>query len=91
MAKTAEHYAKNEKSRKRHVEYQKEYNKSPEQVKKRVELNKINRQNHASGKSKVGDGKDVAHVKGSIRLKSQSSNRGSKTDSAGDKRARGKK
>jgi len=88
-SKTSKHYASNPKSRERHREYQAEYNKRPDQVKKRVELNAVNRKNHASGKSKVGDGKDVSHTKSGLKLKSASTNRGSKCDSPGDKRARG--
>lgn len=57
--------------------YDSEYQKSPERVKYRVELNKKNRANHANGKSKVGDGKDVSHTKtGKLVLESQKSNRG---------------
>ena len=36
-------------------------------------------------------GKDVAHTKDGFRMKSPSANRGSKTDMAGDRRARGGK
>lgn len=69
--------------------YNKEFNKKPEQRKKRSKLNKYNRDNP---NSKKGDGKDAYHKGGKIAgLKSQSKNRGSKSDSAGDKRARGKK
>lgn len=55
---------------------QKEYNARPEEKKRRAELNRINRDNHASGKSKPGDGKDVSHTKkGTTTLESQSKNR----------------
>ena len=89
--KTALHYASNPKSAEKHRAYQAKYNKKPEQVKKRVELNKKNLANHKAGKSRVGDGKDVAHTKGGLTLKKASVNRGSKTDSPGDVRARGGK
>lgn len=89
--KTSEHYKKNPESRAKRLAYQAEYNKKPDQVKKRVELNAMNRKNHATGKSKVGDGKDVAHTKTGTRLKVASTNRGSKSDMPGDKRARGNK
>ena len=49
----------------------------------------INRDKHSKGKSRVGDGKDVAHTKRGLVLKKESANRGSKTDSPGDRRARG--
>jgi len=48
----------------------------------------LNKKNKEMG-SKVGDGKDVSHTKEGFKLESQSKNRGSKTNSAGDKRARG--
>jgi len=38
-----------------------------------------------------GDGKDVSHTSKGVVLKPQSINRGSKTNSAGDRRARGTK
>jgi len=90
-SKTSKHYASNPESRKKRLAYQAEFNKRPDQVAKRVELNKVNRQNHASGKSKVGDGKDVSHTKSGLRLKPAPVNRGSKSDSKGDRTARGGK
>jgi hypothetical protein len=54
----------------------------------RSKLNKANRENP---NSKVGDGKDSSHTNKGLVLKSQTANRGSNSDSAGDKRARGKK
>jgi hypothetical protein len=69
--------------------YDKKHNAKPEQRKKRSELNKYNRENP---NSKKGDGKDAYHKGNKIAgLKNQSKNRGSKSDSAGDRRARGKK
>lgn len=69
--------------------YDKKFNAKPEQRKKRSALNKYNRENP---NSKKGDGKDAAHKGGKIvGLKDQSKNRGSKSDSPGDRRARGKK
>lgn len=90
-SKTSKFYAANPEARKKRLEYQAEFNKKPEQVKKRVELNAANKSNHTSGKSKVGDGKDVSHTKSGLRLKPASTNRGSKSDSPGDRRARGTK
>jgi hypothetical protein len=69
--------------------YDKQFNASTEQKKKRAELNKYNRDKKTYGNK---DGKDAAHKGGKISgFKSQSANRGSKTDSAGDRRARGGK
>lgn len=87
-SKSARNYQKNSASRKKKAEYDKAFNAKPEQRKKRAELNKANRNSKAS---KKGDGKDMSHTKNGLRLKSQSKNRGSKTDTAGDRRARGGK
>jgi hypothetical protein len=87
--RTAKFYKDNPDSRKKRLAYQAEYNKQDREVKKRVELNKINRENHRDGKSSVSDGKDVAHTKSGTRLQNASVNRGSRTAMPGDKRARG--
>jgi hypothetical protein len=89
--KTALFYQNNPSAAQQHRDYQAKLNKKPSEVKKRVELNKKNLSNHKLGKSRVGDGKDVAHTRRGLTLKKASSNRGSKTDSPGDIRARGKK
>ena len=91
MKETAKYYKANPIAKAKKDAYQKEYNKKPEQVKKRVELNKANRKSHKNGTSKVGDGKDQSHTKNGLVLKPQSVNRGSTKDSIGDRRARGKK
>ena len=70
-SRTAEYYKKNPAARKRRLKQQSKYQKKPSQVKKRVELNRINR---STGKK--GDGKDVSHCKGGgTRLESASKNR----------------
>jgi hypothetical protein len=89
--KTQTYLDENPEAKAKKNEYQKEYNKKPSQVKKRVELNKANRKSHKNGTTKVGDGKDQSHTKNGLVLKPQSVNRGSTKDSSGDKRARGKK
>jgi hypothetical protein len=86
--RTAKYYAANPEAKKRHNDYQKEYNKSPDQVKKRVELNAINRKRGTYGNQ---DGLDASHTKSGVVMKSASSNRGSKCAMPGDKRARGTK
>lgn len=88
LGKTAKYYKENPEARKKHNEYQKEYNKKPGQVKKRVELNAVNRSRGTYGN---GDGLDASHTKSGIVMKSASSNRGSKTAMPGDRRARGTK
>ena len=89
LSKTAKYYRDHPESRQKHRDYQLEYQKSPENVRKRVELTKYNR---GTGKYGNGDGLDAAHKGGKIvGYKSASSNRGDKNDSAGDRRARGTK
>ena len=84
---SAQYYKENPESAKKKREYQREYNKQEEQVKKRVELVKERRDRGIYGKG----GKDVGHTKNGTRLQDPSSNRGSKSNMAGDVRARGGK
>jgi len=49
MGETSEFYKHNEEARKKRLEYQKRYNKKPDQVKKRVELNRENRRRGTFG------------------------------------------
>lgn len=88
-SKSAEYYRKNPDARKKKAATDKKINARPEQVKKRVEANKARRQAKAAGKNV--NGKDASHTKNGIVFKKSSVNRGSKSDSAGDKRARGGK
>jgi hypothetical protein len=89
MKATAKYYAANPEARKKRLEYQADYNKKPEQLKKRIELNRENRERGTYGN---GDKLDVSHKKGGKTvLESASKNRGSKSNSPGDMRARGKK
>lgn len=93
MKKTAKYYnsAAGRESYKKKLAYQKEYNRRPEERKRRSELNKINRKSQAAGRTKKYDGKDASHTKSGIKFKPQSVNRGSKKDRPGDIRARGNK
>lgn len=88
MKKTARYYKSNPAAKAKKDAYNAEYNKKPSAVKKRVENNKANRKAGTYGN---GDQKDAAHTKRGTVMKPQSVNRGSKSDSAGDRRARGKK
>lgn len=88
LGKTAKYYKEHPEARKKHVAYQKEYNKSEKQVAKRVELNKENRRRGTYGN---GDGLDVSHTKRGYVMKRASSNRGDTNDMPGDKIARGKR
>jgi hypothetical protein len=85
-SRSARYYQENPEARKKKNEYQKEFNKKPSQRKKRSELVQERRKRGIYGKF---DGKDVAHTSSGLKMKSAKANRGSKSDTAGDKRARG--
>jgi len=87
-SRTAIYYASHPEARRKKNDYQKEFNKKPAQVKKRVELNAYNKKHN----DPKGNKTDAAH-KGSriVGYVSQSKNRGDSNDSKGDKAARGKK
>lgn len=88
-SRTSKYYAKNPKARKKRLAYQKAYNKKKREMERRVELNRENRKRGTYGN---GDKKDVSHTKsGKTMLEPQSKNRGNKTRTPGDRRARGKK
>jgi hypothetical protein len=86
-SRSAKFYAENPEARKKKNEYQKKYNATDEEKQNRAELNQERRKRGIYGKG----GKDISHTKNGIVLKSPSANRGSKSDSAGDRRARGGK
>lgn len=88
LSKSAKYYRDHPLARAVKNKYQSIFNRKPDQVKKRVELNKVNRDRGTYGN---GDGKDASHTKSGIKMKSASANRGSKSDQPGDRRARGKK
>ena len=58
--KTSEYYKKNPKARAKRLKQQAKYDAKPNQIKKRVELNRENRKRGTYGN---GDGKDVSHKK----------------------------
>lgn len=89
MKATAKYYSTHPEARKVKAKKDAEVNRRPEQVKKRVALNKYNRDKGTYGN---GDKKDAAHKGTKITgFQSQSKNRASSTASKGDRNARGKK
>ena len=76
-----------EEARQNKLKYDKEHSATDEAKKKRAECNKARRKAKKCGKDI--DGKDASHTKDGIKFKKTSVNRGSKSDSSGDKRARG--
>lgn len=91
VSRTAEFYRTHPKSRAKHREYQKELNKTSEVKEKRAERARAKRAHDKKYGKASREGKDASHTKNGIVFKSAHANRGSKTDTAGDRRARGKK
>lgn len=91
VCKSAEYYRTHPKAREKKQKYDAEFNKRPEQVKKRVELARANREHDEKYGKASRKGKDLSHTKNGLVYKSVKANRGSKTDTAGDRRARGGK
>ena len=86
-----DYYKQNPESYKKKLEAQKKINKKPSEIKKRVELTKINREKGTYGN---GDGKDYDHA--TKRMVDKSVNRGRNGSNntpatKGDIKARGKK
>lgn len=90
-SRTAKYYHTHPEARKKKAEYDKEFNRKPEQRKKRSELTQINREHDKKYGKESRRGKDASHTKNGIVYKKSSVNRGSKSDTAGDRRARGGK
>lgn len=89
ISKSAKYYASHPEARKKKAATDTKINARPEQVKKRVEANSARRKAKAAGKNVTG--KDASHTKNGIVFKKSSVNRGSKSDSAGDRKSRGGK
>ena len=87
--KSAKYYKSNPKARKKKAATDKKINARPSQRAKRAELGRKRYADKKAGKNI--NGKDASHTKNGIVYKSPSKNRGSKTDSAGDRRSRGGK
>lgn len=91
VSRTARFYRTHPRARAKHRAYQAKYNKKPSQVKKRKELIKHNREHDKKYGKASRIGKDASHTKHGIVYKKSSTNRGSKSDMVGDRRARGRK
>lgn len=91
--RTSEYYKTHPEARAKRLAYQADYNKHPDQLRKRIELNRENRKRGTYGdKTGPNSGKDLAHhSSGRLTYKSPSKNRGDKNDTKGDVRARGSK
>ena len=70
--RTQRYYDANPDAKAKKAKYDSEFQKKREQVKKRVEANRFNRNNP---NSRVGDGMDASHKNGRIVLEKASTNR----------------
>lgn len=87
LSRSAKYYRDNPEARRKKAETDTKINSRPEQKKKRREAG---RKRYAAKKRGVNvKGKDASHTSRGMRMKNSSANRGSKSDSAGDRRARG--
>ena len=86
---SAEYYRTHPAAREGKAAYDTKFESSPAQKAKRRELARHNAVHDKKYGSASRKGMDASHTKSGIRYKSSSVNRGSKTDMAGDRRARG--
>ena len=89
VSKSAQYYRTHPKAREKKKEYDTKFESKPEQVKKRVELKRENAEHDRKYGKASRKGKDLSHTSHGLVYKSRSANRGSKSDTAGDRRARG--
>jgi hypothetical protein len=89
LSRSAKYYRDNPEARKKKAETDKKVNARPEQKKKRREAGAARRKAKKAGKNLSG--KDMSHTSSGMRTKPSKKNRGSRSDSPGDKRARGKR
>lgn len=90
-SRSAQYYRTHPKARAKKKEYDTKFNQKKEQVEKRVELKRENAEHDKKYGKASRKGKDLSHTSHGLVYKSVSANRGSKSDSPGDKRARGGK
>ena len=86
---SAEYYRTHPSARERKKKYDTRFESSPSQKAKRRELARHNDVHDKKYGAASRNGMDASHTRSGIRYKPSSVNRGSKTDMAGDRRARG--
>lgn len=89
VSRSAKYYQEHPLARKRKAMYDTRFESSPAQKAKRRELARHNAAHDKKYGAYSRNGMDASHTKSGIRYKPSSVNRGSKTDMAGDRRARG--
>ena len=89
VSESARYYQTHQAARERKKRYDSRFESSPAQKAKRRELAKHNAVHDKKYWAASRKGMDASHTKSGIRYKPSLVNRGSKTDMAGDRRARG--
>lgn len=89
VSESAKYYQEHPLARKRKAMYDTNFESSPAQKAKRRELARYNAAHDKKYGAASRKGMYASHTKSVIRYKPSSVNRGSKTDMAGDRRARG--
>lgn len=89
VSESAKYYRTHPEARERKKRYDSKFEKSPSQMAKLRELARHNAAHDKKYGAASRKGMDASHTKSGIRYKPTSVNRGSKTDMAGDRRARG--
>lgn len=87
LSKSGKYYRDNPEARKKKAKTDTKINQRPEQRKKRTELKQARRDRGIDGKG----GGDLSHERGGLKRRSVKTNRGNKTNTKGDRNARGKK
>lgn len=89
VSNSTKYYRTHSEARERKKRYDSRFESSPAQKAKRRELARHNADHDKKYGAASRKGMDASHTKAGIRYKPSSVNRGSKTDMAGDRRARG--
>lgn len=89
VSESAKFYHSHPEARRKKALFDSKFEKSPSQMAKRRELARYNYKHDKMYGKSSREGMDASHTKSGIRYKPSSVNRGSKTDMAGDRRARG--
>lgn len=89
MGASTNYYRTHPEARRKKAETDKRINARPEQKAKRRELGKANYKTDKIKGKAYRKGKDLAHTVRGLRYKTVAANRGSKSDSKGDRKARG--
>lgn len=89
VSESARYYQTHPAARERKQKYDTRFESSPAQKAKRRELARHNAAHDKKYGAASRKGMDASHTKSGIRYKPSSVNRGSKSDMAGDRRARG--